>query len=291
MNDLAGRLAERSAALGLPPEALLRQHVLDGLLRRLGHSTHAGELVLRGGLLTRMWVGPARRATEDADFLGLFARDAEETTRRLRAVLAVPLPADDGVRFDDSSLAVEWIWQETDFPGARAGVQAEAGGTYHDLQIDVGFGDPLVPAALWVDYPTVLPGAPARVLACRAETLVGWKLHGLFEHGARRWRAKDLHDLLLLTDHVSLVRADLEDAIRVAFSSRDTALAEVSAVVYNPAWWAAERARQRWARFRASVPVPVPADLAAVAARVAGALRPALERLLSLPAAEDGGGG
>jgi hypothetical protein len=244
--------------------------------------------VLRGGLLTRLWVGPGRRATEDADFLGLFERDVEETARRLRAVLTAPLPADDGVRFDEGSLGVELIWQETAFPGARAAVQAEAGGTYFTLQIDVGFGDPLVPPAQWVSYATLLPGAPARVLACRAETLVGWKLHGLFEHGARRWRAKDLHDLLLLTDHVPLVGADLEDAIRVAFSSRATALEEVLPVVYNPAWWAADRARQRWARYRATAPVPVPEDLTAVAERVARALRPALARLLPLPAEESG---
>jgi hypothetical protein len=281
MTDLENRLKELTGATGRSFDALLRQHVLEGLLRRVGHSAHAGELVLRGGLVTRLWVGAERRATEDADFLGLFARDAGAVAARLGAALAAPLPQDDGVRFDPDVFA-ELIWQETPFPGVRAQAQAEAAGLYLSLQIDVGFDDPLVPPAEWVDYPTLLPGAPARVLACRAETLVGWKLHGLFEHGAHRWRAKDLYDLLLLTRHAPLRAEDLVEAIRVAFESRSQPLEDVLGVVYNPSWWATDKARERWAKFRAGTAVAgVPEDVRTVAEEVGRALRPALGRMLA----------
>jgi hypothetical protein len=284
MTDLESRLKALAGASGRPLDALVRQHVLDGLLRRVAASAHAAELVLRGGLLTRRWVGAERRTTEDADFLGLFARDAGAVAQRLGAALAAPLPEDDGVRFDPDVFA-ELIWQETPFPGVHALAQAEAAGAYLSLQVDVGFDDPLVPPAEWVDYPTLLPGPPLRMLACRAETLVGWKLHGLFEHGAQRWRAKDLYDLLLLTSHAPLVEAELVGAIRVAFESRSQPRQDVLGVVYNPAWWAADRARERWAKFRAAARVPgVPEDVGEVARRVARALRPALGRLVAFPA-------
>ena len=52
------------------PDAAARQHVLDGLVRRVSASSQAEALVLRGGLLTRLLVGEDRRSTEDADFLG-----------------------------------------------------------------------------------------------------------------------------------------------------------------------------------------------------------------------------
>ncbi len=257
-----------------------RQLVLDGLLRRVAASDQAGSLVLRGGLLTRLWVGANRRRTDDADFLGLFARDAEEVARRLRAVLAARV--EDEARFEVESLLVEMIWQETPFPGARALVQAEVAGTSHALQIDVGFGDPLVPPARLVEYPTA-GGEVLRLLACRPETLVGWKLHGLFEHGARRWRAKDLHDLLLLTTHVPLEGPALAEAIAVAFRSRNQPLADVVPVVYEPAWWTTDKARQRWGKFRVEAP-GAPEDVGEVARLVAQALRPALERWIALPA-------
>ena len=231
-------------------------------------------------------MGHGRRATEDVDFLALFERDAAETARQPREALALPLSGEDGVTFEPDSLLVEMIWRETASPGARALVQAEAAGAYHALQIDVGFGGPLVPPPQWVDCPATLPGQPLRVLACRAETLVGWKLHGLFEHGARPWRAKDLHDLVLLMEHAPLAVDDLAEAIRVAFASRSQPLADVLPLVYDPARWTTDKARERWAKFRAVAGAAgPPEDLSQVAARVAEALRPALSRLIELPAA------
>ena len=47
------------------------------------------------------------------------------------------------------------------------------------VTVDVGFRDPLVPAAVWLDYPALPPGSPFRVRAVRPETMAAWKLHGL----------------------------------------------------------------------------------------------------------------
>src|SRR5207245_2169066 len=75
----------------------------------------------------------------------------------------------------------------------------------------------------------------------------------------------------------------LVEAIRVAFASRAQPLTDVRDVVYNPAWWTTDKARQRWAKFCALTPT-APTDLGAVAARVAAALWPALAALIELPA-------
>ena len=52
-----------------------RHHVLEGLLRRLADSEHRTRFVLRGGLMTRAWVGG--RSTRDLDMVGLFTFDIE----------------------------------------------------------------------------------------------------------------------------------------------------------------------------------------------------------------------
>jgi hypothetical protein len=270
--------------------------IIAEFLRRLAASPHAGDFVLRGGVLTRLWVGEGRRTTRDLDFLGLFPRDLNESRERLADVLAMETLG--GVRFGLETLRGEVIWRETNFPGLRFFVEARrAGGVsppWEDaklhggrtpparLQIDVGFDDPLVPPAEWIDY----PGA-GRVLAARPELLAAWKLDGLFDHGAKRWQPKDLFDLHLLTTHCHLDVGTLAEAIRAAFEAHSNPLTNVLGVVCNRAWWEADAARSKWAKFRAASDVPVPEDVVEVATTVAAALRPAMGRLIAFPEGAD----
>jgi hypothetical protein len=280
VSEIVEHLTRHATSEGLPLETILRRHLLHGVLRRWSRSSQADTLVLRGGLLTQLWVGPQRRATRDGDFLGLFPRDLDDTKRRLSDVLTTE--DEDGVSFDSGTLRGEVIWQETDFPGHRFLLACSVTGQKLDLQIDVGFGDPLVPAAQWIDYPTLL-GSTVRVQAVRPELLAAWKLDGLFDHGPKRWPAKDLFDLYLLTAHCRLELDVLTEAIRVAFEAHDDPLAAIPDVLYSRAWWEAEAARNKWAKFLAQATVPVPHDLPEVAATVARRLRPALARLVALP--------
>jgi hypothetical protein len=258
-----------------------RVHLLQGVLRRLASSPHVEEFLLRGGLLMQLWVGPGRRATRDLDLVGLYPLDVEATARRLEAVLAAAVQPD-GVSFALDSLRGGVIWPETDFPGVRFFVEASLPGERAELQIDVGFGDPIVPPAVWVDYPSP-DGPPARVRAVTPELMTAWKLDGLFDHGPKRWQGKDLYDLYLLTSRCPLDVGLLSEGIRVAFEAHADPLEAVPGVLYDRSWWEKESSRARWEKFRAAAGVPVPADLVEVAAAVARALRPALGRLIALP--------
>src|SRR3954451_7522284 len=115
VSEILERLTERATSEGLPLEGVLRRHLLHGVLRRWSRSSQADALVLRGGLLTQLWVGPHRRATRDIDFLGLFPRDLDDTKRRLTEILTTV--DEDDITFDVGGLRSEVIWQETDFPG------------------------------------------------------------------------------------------------------------------------------------------------------------------------------
>lgn len=260
--------------------SLEQRRLLQGVLRRWSRSAEAGAFVLRGGLLTQLWVGAERRATQDIDFLGLFARDLGDTTARLESLLAVD--GQDGVSYDLGTLQGEVIWEETAFPGHRFLLGACVDDNQLSLQIDVGFGDPLVPPSCWLDYPT-LAGDTLRVQTVPAELLAAWKLDGLFDHGARRWPAKDLYDLHLLTTHCVLDFDILSESIRVAFAAHDDSLDEIPGVLFSSDWWLTEAAQAKWSKFRASAAVPVPESLLSVAKSVAEALRPALAPLVALP--------
>jgi hypothetical protein len=274
MNLLWDRLAQRAAETGRPLHETARHHLLEGILRRLTRLPQPDRFILRGGLVTRLWVGAAARPTQDIDLVGTFAYDLDETVRLLAPLLHDPGPAD-GLCFDPDGFHAEPVWQETEFPGVRFFLRVGLGEPAEHVQIDVGFGDPLVPPAQEVDFPTLL-GDAVRVWCARPETMVAWKLHGLFEMGERRWRAKDLHDLLLITQGVPLQLAGLVPAIAVAFTSRNATVEDARTILAAP-WWQMKKAQGRWADFRHSAEgLSIPEDLSGVVARVAQRLQPAL---------------
>jgi hypothetical protein len=280
MNNISENLAVIAKTMGRPLEEVVAQHVREGLLRRVSYSGYADVLVLRGGMLTRIWVPTGRRIPQDVDFVGLYPSDVDGTQQRFHAVLSAS-NLKDGVVFDLNSLQAKDIWEETEFPGVRLTVGVTLGEQYQPVQIDVGFGDPLVPPAQWLYYPTLLEGLPIKLQACRPETLVGWKLHGLVELGAKRWRPKDVYDLMLLTDYVVLDASLLLDAIRVAFSSRATPLQEVLAMLSSPESWNNSRNHSKWMKFRSGAnDSSIPEDLLECVTVVSERLKGAVESLV-----------
>lgn len=242
------------------------------MLRRVASLPEASELVLRGGMALRLFVENAARPVEDLDFLALFPFDPARTAALVEAACQRAAADEINLRFSAS----EVIWAETAFPGVRSIARATTPDGELDLQIDVGFGDPLVPDAQEIAYPTGEHEAPVRVRVCRPETLLGWKLHGLYERGPGRWRPKDLFDVHLLLTHASLQSAAIPSAVRSAFESRGDSPALMANLLegrFGKSPWSA----RKWASFRRSRPEgSVPEDLGALVASVSAALAPIL---------------
>ncbi len=269
------RLLAIAEQTGRPVPEVRRHHVLEGLLRRLGTLPDAAAFVLRGSMLTRIWARPQVRPAKDLDFLGLRPADAETTAQLLRPAFTDQTPQD-GVVIDSGRVQARGIWQETAFPGVRLFLRAGLGAPSEMLQIDIGFNDPLVPPAELVDYPTLLPELPARLWCVRPETMAAWKLHGLVELGERRWRPKDLDDLLTILNRCPLDQTALAEAIEPAFVSRGYRV-ESALPLLTALWWRNKLAQQRWEAFRREAfGRELPAHLTTVIECVAARLRPVL---------------
>lgn len=223
-------------------------------LRRVARSPAADALVLRGSIVTG--VHCPERVAVDVDHLWLVDRfDADAARALVRSILAVPDPTPLG----EPTFAI--IWGDTPFPGLRA--------TVGELQIDLGWGDPLAAPPV----PLTLPGVDAPLAAVTPEVLFGWKTHGLFEFGHGNWLPKDLWDLWLLDRHVALDHAIATEAVRLAFSSRGTSLALADRFLFTTEWGASRGSRQRWRSFSrkklGTAPLPELADaITAVRARL-----------------------
>lgn len=213
--------------------------LLLGWLRRAQGHPGTDRLMLRGSLVTRALCGPSRPVA-DVDYLVQGGFDPDALARLAREVADRP---DAGTHM--TLLRTEVIWAETKFPGVRAHLEgAETGGEGQAFQVDFAYGDPTVQAA--VDLPISGVGI---VRACAPETLWAWKLHGLVEFGPGRWRAKDLYDLWLLQTHVPLGLEVLPRAVRLAFSSRDTALSELDDLCEREVWGCSFSNGRKWRAF------------------------------------------
>jgi hypothetical protein len=269
-------LVRQSDRMGWPLDETVRHHVLEGILRRLSRWPGGGDFVLRGSMLTRAWVAPGARVADDVDFVGTFPHNVDDTARRFGGAL-IAEGIEDEVCIDAESFRARGIWLNTTFPGVRLSLRAGFACADQALQIDVGFNDPLVPPAWWMDYP-MLVGPPAPVWAVRPETAIAWKLHGLAEMGPQGWRPKDLHDLYLLVEATAPEAEWLPPAIEAAFVSRGYALAD-AAVFTVPDWWELKSARVKWRQYRSGKANDGSDDLQAVVRRVRDRLRPALAAL------------
>lgn len=216
--------------------AEMRRHVMLGVVGRLARTPAREGFVLRGGLLTSLWISPVPRPTRDLDFVGDFGFDIEATRALFAPALEVAL--DDDVVIDPSSLRASGLWLDSEFPGVRLLFRCGLGAVDQDLSIDVGFRDPLVPATVERE----IHGATIR--AIRPELQLAWKLHALAEMTAS-WRPKDLADTALILRHVPIVAADLAAAIVPAFQSRG--FSRASAVeLFDAAYWPTKTSRVRW---------------------------------------------
>jgi hypothetical protein len=282
MNEaqLGAQLDEAVKRLQLPDAEVWQLHRMEGVLRRLGASSHADQLMLRGSLLTRYFCAPARRRAQDLDFLALFPFDLARVEAMLAEILGAG--ADDGCRYELRRAAL--MWEDSPFPGVRFDLEATALGEAAPLQVDVSFHDPVVPPPFWLDYPAVIPVLGARVLVCRRETAISWKTHGLYERGLGTFRPKDLADIALLGRHVEIDRPALEEALVSAFATHDTPLActdRLAAGRFGRTRWS----QHKWQRFLAGGAIPgVANDISEVVAEVAALLAPSLVALGVEPA-------
>jgi hypothetical protein len=222
-DSVRARLLQRARQHGEDFNQLLTRYALERWLYRLSVSDQRAGFVLKGALLFSLWFDEPHRPTRDADFLGFGAADAALLRERLQAICRVA--CDDGMRFDADSVQVAPIREQARYDGLRADLLGWLGTARCNVQLDVGFGDAVTPAAQEVDYPTLLADVPApRLRAYPRETVVAEKLEAMIVLGMRNSRMKDYFDVWVLLRQGGFDPALLAQAIHATCTRRETAL-------------------------------------------------------------------
>lgn len=200
---------------------VLTRYALERLLYRLSISEHADHFLLKGALLFDLWFDVPLRPTRDMDLLGFGI--AEESHLIAVFVDLCTLEIDDGIRFDAQSVRAEEIRKEANYNGIRVTLLAWVDGARCPVQVDVGYGDAVTPAAETVEYPAMLEEFPAPKLRVYPRyTVVAEKLEAMISLGIANSRMKDYFDLWVLARHSDFEGDVLREAIGATLSRRGT---------------------------------------------------------------------
>lgn len=217
------RLLRQARERGEDFNFVLVRYGIERFLYRLSVSSHAERFVLKGAMLFAVWSGQPHRPTKDLDLLGRSALSSEDLERLLREVCTTEVPPD-GLRFDADNIEIAPIRDEQPYGGWRAYVQAYMARSRIRLQIDVGFGDVVTPAAREMVYPALLDSPPSRILTYPPETVVAEKLEAMVSLGMVGSRMSDYYDVLWMAENLPFEGAVLAEAIRRTFGRRTTAV-------------------------------------------------------------------
>ena len=215
------RLLNQSRAQARPFQELLQYFAMERFLYRLANSSVVDRFVLKGALLLTAWQAPVTRPTMDIDLAGRTSNELDHISDVVRAVCNVRTEPD-GIEFDPASIHVARIKEGAEYEGVRVTFIATLARARIPMQIDIGFGDVIVPAPTQVEYPTLLDFPAPVLLAYPKETVVAEKLEALTKLGLLNSRLKDYYDLALLSRLYSFNGAVLVEAVRATFRHRET---------------------------------------------------------------------
>ena len=217
------RLLNQSRAQKRPFQEMLQYFAMERFLYRLSKSAHADRIVLKGALLITAWRGPLSRPTMDIDLAGKTSNELAHIESIVRDICAVVTPAD-GLEFNPASIEIVRIKEDAEYEVVRVRFHATLARVRIPMQIDIGFGDVIVPEPNEIQYPTLLEFPPPVLRGYPKETVVAEKLETITALGLLNSRIKDYYDLALLSRTFSFEGQLLVTAIRATFRHRGTAI-------------------------------------------------------------------
>jgi hypothetical protein len=227
---------------------LLTKYALERLLFRISQSEHKMTFILKGALLFELWTEETHRPTRDADFLSIGSSDPRRFEELFKEICVLSV-VDDGLTFDPSSVNARQIKEGADYEGVRVTFLGYLEKARIPIQLDIGFGDAVTPAAVETAFPTILDGPSAVLLTYPRETVVAEKFEAMVKLGIANTRMKDFHDLYSLSRLFSFEGQVLSEAIVRTFERRKTRLPSAPPIAFTAEFFEDESKQRQWTSF------------------------------------------
>lgn len=229
-------------------QLVLTRFVIERFLYRLSQSEYKAEFVLKGAMLFRLWTDQIYRPTRDVDLLGKGDHSVERLARVIQNVCATTVP-DDGLEFVADAIVAEPIKEDQEYEGVRVKCPVRLETAEIQLQIDIGFGDAVIPKPISVEYPALLEFPAPTVSAYSRETVVAEKFQAMVQLGIANSRMKDFFDLWILARQFGFEGPLLCQAIHATFERRRTAVPADSPLALTAEFGTDAAKMKQWVAF------------------------------------------
>ncbi len=246
-SSVKGRLSNIAEKENMSFDLLLMLYMQERLLYRLSVSEYAEKFILKGGLLLYSVTDFKGRPTKDIDFLARhisndisIMKDCFEKICRIKC--------NDGVIFDAESIVIERITEGADYQGIRVKLNGYIVKSKKRLQLDIGFGDVVVPKPIMMEYPVLLSMDAPKIKVYSIESVIAEKFEAMISLSTLNSRMKDFYDIYLLSNMKSFDGRTLQEAISETFQKRGTVI-ERDNILFSGDFAEDKRMKMQWSGF------------------------------------------
>lgn len=276
-DSIKARLKNLAIKEGKQFDYYLMLYFIERLLYRLSISKYSDVFILKGGLFLYTILDENARATKDVDML------AKEISNQLDSIKGIfleisSIDVDDGVKFINDSIEVERIKEDADYEGVRVKLLAKLDNTKKILQLDIGFGDAIVPEAKEIEYPSLLKMEKTKVKAYSVESVIAEKFEAMVYLGEFNSRMKDFYDIYSLSKKFDFDGPVLQKAIVATFKKRGVLLNQ-KPHIFTTAFINSVDKKRQWESFKKRIKFQSEVDFETVMKSIVSFLEPVIEQI------------
>ncbi len=228
---------------------ILLLYMQERFLYRLSISNYNEKFILKGGLLLFSMTEFKGRPTRDIDFL------------------AESIPNE-----------IERIKKDTNYQALRVHIKSYLGNARETIQIDIGFGDIIIPKPIYSDYPVLLDLSVPRIKVSSVESIISEKFEAMITFSITNSRMKDFYDLYTLLKAKDINGEILQNAIKETFLRRNSKIHQNS-IVFSEEFAKDKERNIQWAAFIRRIEVE-DLDFIYVMKKIRGFLIPVYKSLM-----------
>jgi hypothetical protein len=183
----------------------------------------------------------------DIDLLGKIENSLELIVAVIKDACETDVE-NDGIVFYKDTVTAARITEDADYRGARVMLRGNLGSIRLFLQIDIGFGDVIIPGPSQVKYPVLLDFPPPELDGYTMVSTISEKFQAMVKLGLLNSRMKDFYDIWFLSRTFDFKGETLVKAIEKTFEQRQTPLTN-EPTIFNLSFMRDENKQAQWQGF------------------------------------------
>ena len=262
-------------------QELVQYFAMSRFLYRLAVSEVSSQFILKGAMLLHPSTLTQASSTLDIALLGKINNSPESIRNTVEQIIDQEVD-DDCLVFMSSTIEITDITKDAGYVGRRVNFRGMLGTIRIPMQIDIGFGDEVIPPPILIDTPSLLNYPSAKIRGYAFETSIAEKVHVMLQLELLNSRMKDFYDIWLLSNQVDLDQKILIDAIVGTFTRRKSKIS-MSSIVFSDEFVNDNDKQKQWTAFCKKRGIKeVPEKFSTIAKETITFLKPALQKASTL---------